>query len=271
MWCPKISSSRSLCKGLVLYPAKNKEIYGIVPYQNFSCHVTLLSKENFNMCVTSGSCIYMWVISGLFCGSVGKWVNRCDPLSTLLHMLANNNNIIIIQSQNYSVTLGSVLMVYRMAQMFDSAKFWWMEYSMILMSKILTNVTFQLSKRSLIIIFITACACCLFTGLLPHATWLPWYFMINCRSYMAYHVYQENWILEITYCASQKITFAACVKRHIRGWLCSIVNFITLFSRNITTWSWKHLGNFVAPSWKTSYSWSVLTLAWAINITNRYA
>ena len=39
MWCPKISSSRSLCKGLVLYPAKNEEIFGIVPYQKFSCQV----------------------------------------------------------------------------------------------------------------------------------------------------------------------------------------------------------------------------------------
>ena len=27
------SSSRSLCKGLDLYPTKNEEIYGIVPYQ----------------------------------------------------------------------------------------------------------------------------------------------------------------------------------------------------------------------------------------------
>ena len=29
MWCPKISSSRSLCKGPVLYSAKNEEIYDI--------------------------------------------------------------------------------------------------------------------------------------------------------------------------------------------------------------------------------------------------
>ena len=35
MWCLKISSSRSPCKVLVLYPAKNKEIYDIVPFQNF--------------------------------------------------------------------------------------------------------------------------------------------------------------------------------------------------------------------------------------------
>ena len=38
-------ASRSLCMGPVLYPAKNEVIYGIVPYQNFSCHVTLLLKR----------------------------------------------------------------------------------------------------------------------------------------------------------------------------------------------------------------------------------
>ena len=80
MWCPKISSSRSLCKGPVLYPAKNEVIYGIVPHQKFLCHVTLATfkKENFNMWVTSGSYvghirIVLWV----------KWVNRFDPLSIL--------------------------------------------------------------------------------------------------------------------------------------------------------------------------------------------
>ena len=35
MWCLKISSLRNLCKGPVLYPAKNEEIYGIAPYQKF--------------------------------------------------------------------------------------------------------------------------------------------------------------------------------------------------------------------------------------------
>ena len=33
MWCSKILSSGSLCRGPALYPAKNEEIYGIVPYQ----------------------------------------------------------------------------------------------------------------------------------------------------------------------------------------------------------------------------------------------
>ena len=28
-----------------MYPAKNEEIYGIVPYQNFLCYVALLLKR----------------------------------------------------------------------------------------------------------------------------------------------------------------------------------------------------------------------------------
>ena len=90
MWCPKILSSRSLCKGPVLYPAKNEEIYGIVPYQKFSCHVTLLLKRKLqhvgHKWVTSGSYIYG---SHPDC-SVGqwvKWVNRCNPLSTLVQTI----------------------------------------------------------------------------------------------------------------------------------------------------------------------------------------
>ena len=145
--------------------------------------------------------------------------------------------------------------------------------------------------------------------------------------------------------ALQKRIFAACVKRHICGWLCSSVNFIALFSvyriqeifgrgkfwrtMQVTTigeekfgeklqsvhislyvfrvsvnigkenfdksswfakfanfsptkfsrlWyhkkysqSWKYLGNFITPSWKTGYLQSVLTLAWSINITSIYA
>ena len=54
---------------MVLYSANNEEIYGIVPYQNF--HVM------FNI----------WVICGshpdCFVGQWVKWVNRCDPFSTL--------------------------------------------------------------------------------------------------------------------------------------------------------------------------------------------
>ena len=61
MWCPKISSSRSLHKGLGLHVAKNEEINGIVPYQKFfmSCYITF--KKHVG---------HMWVTSGLFCGSV---------------------------------------------------------------------------------------------------------------------------------------------------------------------------------------------------------
>ena len=69
MWYPKISSSRSLCKGSVLHCTKNEEIYGIVPYKIFfmSCYISYsVLKENFNMWVTSGSYvghiqIVLWV------------------------------------------------------------------------------------------------------------------------------------------------------------------------------------------------------------------
>ena len=79
MWCPKISFSRNLHKGSVLYPAKNEEIHGIVLYQNFSCHVTLATfKKDVG---------HKWVICGSHpdcsMGQWVKWVNRCDPLSTL--------------------------------------------------------------------------------------------------------------------------------------------------------------------------------------------
>ena len=87
MWCPKISSSRSLCKGPVLGPAKNEEVYGIVPYQKiFSCHVTLLLKRKLQH--LSHKCV--------ICGShpdcsVGQWVNRCDSLSNLMQITSHCN------------------------------------------------------------------------------------------------------------------------------------------------------------------------------------
>ena len=54
---------------LALYPAKNEEIYGNVPYQKFSCHVTSLLKR------TLQHVGHKWVICGLHpdC-SVGQWV-----------------------------------------------------------------------------------------------------------------------------------------------------------------------------------------------------
>ena len=54
----------------VLYPAKNEEIYGIVPYQKISCHVTLLLKRKPS---ARGSQVgHIWVTSRLFSGSNGS-------------------------------------------------------------------------------------------------------------------------------------------------------------------------------------------------------
>ena len=53
----------AVCKGPVLYPAKNEEIYsyGIVSHiNNFSCQVTLLLKRKLQHVG------HMWVTSGLF-------------------------------------------------------------------------------------------------------------------------------------------------------------------------------------------------------------
>ena len=69
-------------KGLFLYCAKNEEIYGIVPRQNFSRYVTLLLKRKLQhvghkwiLCGSHPDCsVSQWV----------KWVNKCDPLSTLM-------------------------------------------------------------------------------------------------------------------------------------------------------------------------------------------
>ena len=77
---PKISFLRSLCIGSVLYLAKNEEIYGIVPFQNFSMSFYVTFKKKTSTC-GSGR---MWVTSRLLHGSVGQVVYRCDPLSTLL-------------------------------------------------------------------------------------------------------------------------------------------------------------------------------------------
>ena len=66
-------------KGPVLYPAKNEEIYGIVPYQKIfmSCYIHYFKKENFNIWVTSGS--YLGHIQKLFCGSVGQMGQQVQP------------------------------------------------------------------------------------------------------------------------------------------------------------------------------------------------
>ena len=72
----KISSSRSRCKGPVLYLAKTEEIYGIVSYQK-TFHVMLKKKTS-----TCGSQVgHMWVTSGLFCahGSRGQMGQQVRP------------------------------------------------------------------------------------------------------------------------------------------------------------------------------------------------
>ena len=57
---------------MVLYPAKNEEIYGIVPYQKFSCHVTLL---------------FMWVTSGSYVGHIRivLWVSGSNGSTGVTH------------------------------------------------------------------------------------------------------------------------------------------------------------------------------------------
>ena len=76
-------------KGPVLYSAKNEEIYGIVPHQKFfmSCYITFKKKT-----LTCGSQV-AWVMCGLhldcFVGQCVKWVNRHDPLSTLIYYKIN--------------------------------------------------------------------------------------------------------------------------------------------------------------------------------------
>ena len=81
MWCPKISSSRSLCKGLVLYIKKSMALIHI---KNFSCQVTFKRKLQH----VGHKCMgHMWVTSDDPDCSVGqrvKWVNRYNPLSTLM-------------------------------------------------------------------------------------------------------------------------------------------------------------------------------------------
>ena len=58
MWYPKISSSRSLHKGLVLYPAKNAKSIALFHTKIFSCYVTLLLKRKLQHVG------HKWVICG---------------------------------------------------------------------------------------------------------------------------------------------------------------------------------------------------------------
>ena len=86
MWCPMILS---LCKGpdqfCILLRMKNTAC-SIVPYQKFSGRATLLLKRKLQH-VGHKWVIAMWITSGLFSGSSGSTC-RCDPLSTLPHVLS---------------------------------------------------------------------------------------------------------------------------------------------------------------------------------------
>ena len=79
MWCSEVLFSRILCVVPVLY---SEETYGIVSYLIFSMSFYITFKKRTLAC---GSQVgNLWVTSGLLCGSVGQWVNMCDPLSTLM-------------------------------------------------------------------------------------------------------------------------------------------------------------------------------------------
>ena len=65
-------------QGTSLYPAKNEEIYGIAPYYNFSCHVTLLLNRKLQHVAGSQVGRILQV-----CGSTGSY----DPFSTLYSSL----------------------------------------------------------------------------------------------------------------------------------------------------------------------------------------
>ena len=85
-WCPKISSSRSLCKGLSVSCQEWRNL-ALFHIKSFSYHVTILLKKKTN--IWGSQVGHMWVTSRLFCGSVGQIGNRCDPLSTLGHTFYN--------------------------------------------------------------------------------------------------------------------------------------------------------------------------------------
>ena len=55
-------------------PAKNEEIYGVVPYQKVSCHVTYLCVKRKLQHVD-----HQWVTSELFCGSVDQMGHQVQP------------------------------------------------------------------------------------------------------------------------------------------------------------------------------------------------
>ena len=71
-----VSKYFTLYKRTVLYSAKYEEIYGIVSYQKFSDHATLLYKK-IKMWVTSGSYVgHIWIV---------LWVSGSNGLTGVTH------------------------------------------------------------------------------------------------------------------------------------------------------------------------------------------
>ena len=72
MWCPKILSSRSLCKALVLYPAENAWHCSISKIFHVMLCTLLLKRKLQHVG-------HKWVTSELFCGSVGQMGQQVWP------------------------------------------------------------------------------------------------------------------------------------------------------------------------------------------------
>ena len=92
MCCLKISFSRSLCRGPILYPTKNEEIYDNTPYQNFSMsfYITIEKKTS----VYGSQVGHMWVTSGLLYGSVGQVGQQVLP--TFNHVITDTIMMIFL-------------------------------------------------------------------------------------------------------------------------------------------------------------------------------
>ena len=83
MWCPKILSSTTLCKGPVLYPAKQMKKSMALFHINVMLLAFLkkikLQHVGNKLCGSHSDCsVGQWV----------KWINRYDPLSTLIASIA---------------------------------------------------------------------------------------------------------------------------------------------------------------------------------------
>ena len=147
---------------------------------------------------------------------------------------------------------------YCMAQMFDGTKFWRIEQSEILTSKILTNVAFQ-NKCTLIIYFYYYMHLLLFhLFATPCQVATLWYF--NCCSYV-YVFIKGNWYVRLVTSWTER-AFAVHVyiymikTRHIRGWPCFSVSFVALLSVYHEKYT-RSLSNFKTPSWKTGFWQSI--------------